>query len=109
MANLQPGAAILMNVRPSTADYRVMSDLSRPIVMICAGSGFAPMRGFLQERAISRGALGKVLLFFGCRRPDGDLLYTDELTQWVKEGVVDLRPTYSRAKEQSAGCQYVQE
>ncbi|KAF8900982.1 fatty acid hydroxylase [Mucidula mucida] len=109
MASLQPGAAILMNVRPSTADYRVMSDLSRPIVMICAGSGFAPMRGFLQERAISRGALGKVLLFFGCRRPDGDLLYTDELTQWVKEGVVDLRSTYSRAKEQSAGCQYVQE
>ncbi|KAF9032816.1 fatty acid hydroxylase [Hymenopellis radicata] len=109
MANLQPGVAILMNVRQSTVDYRVMSDVSRPIVMICAGSGFAPMRGFLQERAISGGALGKVLLFFGCRRPDGDLLYADELTQWVKEGVVDLRPTYSRAREQSAGCRYVQE
>jgi len=53
--------------------------------------------------------VGKVLLFFGCRSPDADYIYEEELSEWVKLGVLDIRPAFSRAPEQSGGCKYIQE
>ena len=54
-----------------------------PIVLIAAGTGIAPFRGFLQERAqmaqISNQVIGSVLLVFGCRNPDQDYLYRSEI------------------------------
>lgn len=54
-----------------------------PIVLIAAGTGIAPFRGFLLERAqmaqISNQEVGPVLLVFGCRNPDEDYLYKLEI------------------------------
>jgi cytochrome P450/NADPH-cytochrome P450 reductase len=50
--------------------------------MICAGTGIAPFRGFVQEcalRAAAGGPIGRALLFFGCHHPDVDFLYREEL------------------------------
>lgn len=78
-----------------------------------AGSGFAPMRGFIQERAAQKQSgreVSKAILFFGCRSPDEDFLYSDsDLAEWIKLGVVDVRPAFSRASDKSEGCKYVQE
>jgi cytochrome P450/NADPH-cytochrome P450 reductase len=66
--------------------------------MICAGTGLAPFRGFIQERAIQAAQgrqLGRALLFFGCNHPDVDFLYKDELAAWEKAGVVEVRPAFS--------------
>lgn len=54
-----------------------------PIIMIANGTGIAPFRAFVLERAklhsIGR-TVGRMVLFFGCRRPsDGSFLYRDEL------------------------------
>ncbi|KAF7375722.1 Fatty acid hydroxylase [Mycena sanguinolenta] len=85
---------------------------TQPVVMFCAGSGLAPMRGFIQERAEQKAfghRIGKMLLFFGCRSPEQDFLYLDsDLTKWIGEGVVDVRPAFSRASDASEGCKYVQ-
>ena len=69
--------------------------------MIAAGSGIAPMRGFIQERAAianARGtdALGPALFYFGCRDFEKDFIYEDELTAWEKQGVIIIRPAFSR-------------
>ena len=83
------------------------------MVMICAGSGLAPMRGFLQERAEQKKAGREVatsLLFFGCRAPGEDDLYAEgEMKEWRELGIMDVRPAFSRASNGSLGCKYVQE
>ncbi|KZM23130.1 NADPH--hemoprotein reductase [Ascochyta rabiei] len=73
------GSKILAHVRKSKFKLPITS--STPLVLISAGTGFAPFRAFLQERAklhaIGKPA-GKILLFFGCRNKD-DFIYREEI------------------------------
>ncbi|QRW20348.1 cytochrome P450 family protein [Rhizoctonia solani] len=112
LANLRKGDKVQMLVRPSAKAFHPPSDPKVPMVLFAAGSGMAPFRGFLQERAMQAQAgrqVGKSVLFFGCRMPDEDYLYADnELAEWSKLGVVEVRPTFSRAPERSEGNKYVQ-
>ncbi len=113
LAGLRPGDKVQLAVRTSNAAFHPPSDLSTPLVMICAGSGLAPMRGFLQERAMQKLAgrdVAKSLLFFGCRSPTEDFLYGDsDLKEWSELGIVDIRPAFSRSSADSENCRYVQE
>jgi sulfite reductase (NADPH) flavoprotein alpha-component len=58
-----------------------------PIVMIGAGTGVAPYRGFLQERE-ALGVTGKSWLVFGHRHFLYDFLYQLEIQDWLKSGVL---------------------
>ncbi|KAJ3737687.1 fatty acid hydroxylase [Lentinula guzmanii] len=113
LSELVPGDRVQMSVRASAAAFKLPEDPEIPLIAYCAGSGLAPLRGFIQERALQKIAgrkVGKTLLFFGCRDPDGDYLYSkDDLAEWSKLGVVDLRPAFSRFPERSKGCKYVQD
>ncbi|KAI0694744.1 fatty acid hydroxylase [Earliella scabrosa] len=113
LAGLRPGDKVQLSVRASSAAFHPPADPTVPLVMVCAGSGLAPMRGFLQERAMQRKAgreVARSLLFFGCRNPKDDYLYGEtDLKEWSKLGVVDVRPAFSRASEESLGCRYVQD
>jgi cytochrome P450/NADPH-cytochrome P450 reductase len=113
LANVLPGAPIQVGVRSSGTTFRLPQDLALPVVMFAAGSGMAPMRGFIQERAIQAASgrkVGKTILFFGCRSPDEDFLYSkDDLKEWEKLDFVEVRPAFSRAVEESCNAKYVQE
>ena len=113
LAGLRPGDKVQLSVRASSAAFHPPADPTVPLVMVCAGSGLAPMRGFLQERAMQKKAgreVARSFLFFGCRDPKEDFLYGEtDLREWSELGVVDIRPAFSRASEASLGCRYVQE
>lgn len=113
LASLAPGDKVQMVVRPSGAAFHPPSDPRVPIVMFGVGSGLAPFHGFIQERMAQKKSgreVGKALLFFGCRSPDEDYLYSEsDLAEWTAAGVVDVRPAFSRKTEASEGCKYVQE
>ena len=98
LAELLPGDRLSVAVRPSSARFHPPSDVRTPIVMICAGSGIAPFRGFIQQRAIQKRngePVGPAVLFFGMDDPNVDFLYEDELARWVGDGVVEVMGAYS--------------
>jgi cytochrome P450/NADPH-cytochrome P450 reductase len=68
------------------------------MILIGPGTGFAPLRGFLQERAAQRAAgeaVAPSLLFFGCRHPDHDWFCRDDMERWQDEGVARLHLAFS--------------
>lgn len=113
LASLAAGDKLHIAVRPSHAAFHLPQDVENtPVVCIAAGTGLAPFRGFIQERAAMVAAgrqLAPALLFIGCREPGRDDLYADELAQWEKDGAVKVRRAYSRKPEAAGGCKYVQD
>ena len=67
------GAQARIYVKPNR-HYRLPADGNTPIIMIGAGTGVAPYRAFIEERA-ETGAKGKSWLFFGERNFTNDFLY----------------------------------
>ncbi len=101
LASRRAGETIHATVRETKAGFRLPDDASVPIIMIGPGTGLAPFRGFLQQRAAlkAKGAtLGPALLFFGCRHPDQDYLYADELKAFAADGIAELHTAFSRAE-----------
>ena len=67
--------------------------------MVGPGTGLAPFRGFIQERAWQKSqgkTVGETHLYFGCRNKDIDFIYREEMEQYVSDGVLTLHTAFSR-------------
>jgi cytochrome P450 / NADPH-cytochrome P450 reductase len=92
-------ATVYAFVRKPTIPFRPPENPHLPMIMIGPGTGVAPFRGFLLERAElkKQGApIAASLLFFGCRDPMQDFLYEDEMRAFEAGGVTKLVCAFSR-------------
>ncbi len=76
----------------SADGFHLQDDVTKPMIFVSAGTGFAPMRAFLWERLALRRAgvpLAEAALFNGIRSASLDYIYRDEVAQFRAEGVLD--------------------
>ena len=93
----QKGETVRVYVRDST--FRLPKQMERPVIMIGPGTGIAPMRAILQERAhwSKNNKVGPNILYFGCKNRTMDYIYRDELGMYQKEGTLtELHLAFSR-------------
>ncbi|TGO18951.1 hypothetical protein BPAE_0357g00010 [Botrytis paeoniae] len=113
LSSVEEGDRVHVSVKPSRGAFHPPTDLENTaVIYICAGTGLAPFRGFVQERALQIAAgrkLAPAYLFIGCGHPDKDALFSDELKKWEADGVVKLYYAFSKAPELSKGCRHVQD
>jgi sulfite reductase (NADPH) flavoprotein alpha-component len=77
-------------------NFRPPSGPDTPMIMVGPGTGIAPFRAFLEERA-AVGAKGRNWLFFGDRCAATDFLYRDELEVMQRQGTLTrLDTAFSR-------------
>jgi cytochrome P450 / NADPH-cytochrome P450 reductase len=81
LAGLREGEVFYGYVRVPAPPFRLPDDPATPVILVGPGTGFAPLRGFLQERLLT-GATGQAAVFTGCRHPEHDMLYADDLAAW---------------------------
>ncbi len=81
---------------------------SSPVIMVGPGTGIAPFRSFWQQRRVDREmsprdtTWGDMMMYFGCRRAETDLIYDDEMTSAKTDGVLtDVRVALSRQPGQT--------
>jgi len=81
-----------------------------PVIMIGPGTGFAPFRGFIQDRDCLRKEgkeIGAMILYFGCRKSKEDYIYRDEIEQWKTDGTLtEIHLAFSRDQHEKTYVQH---
>ncbi|KJY01844.1 nadph-dependent fmn fad containing oxidoreductase like protein [Zymoseptoria brevis] len=115
ISTLRAGQRISIGVQPGYLDVSP-AELDVPAIMIGPGTGLAPMRSLIWERAMWRSQLSstsliphdelttKDLLFTGHRSPSSDFFFADEYPTFP---TLTVHPSFSRSPEHPR--QYVQD
>lgn len=87
-------------------NFRLPESDDTPILMVGPGTGIAPFRAFVEERA-ARGAKGKNWLFFGDQHFSFDFLYQLEWQEYLADGVLsELSTAFSRDQKDKIYVQH---
>ncbi|XP_045592940.1 nitric oxide synthase, salivary gland isoform X1 [Procambarus clarkii] len=96
LKNITTGDSVQLFHR-SVANFHLPSDPKVPVVLVGAGSGIAPFRGFWQHYHHMRtqahahcgggGEPGRVLVYYGCRT-HADHLYAEEKQAMLRSGAI---------------------
>jgi len=98
LQSLAPGARVSASIRTPNPSFAPAADTTAQMLLIGPGTGIAPFRGFIEERAAQRAAgqaVTPVQLYFGCRHPQHDWLFHDDFARWAQAGVVALHTAFS--------------
>ena len=100
LLGLEPGDRIQAFLRTNRGFHPAPG--KAPVILIGAGTGIGPLAGFARANTFKR----PLHLFFGLRHEASDLLYAEELRQWLEDGhLTSLKAAFSRGTPRS----YVQD
>ena len=103
--DLPVGQTVDVFVSPNK-HFKLPDDPNTPLIMVGPGTGIAPFRAFIEERAAT-GAKGKNWLFFGDQHYLTDFLYQTEWQGYLKQGLLTkLDVAFSRDQSEKV---YVQD
>lgn len=88
---LKIGSAVTVSVKPSV--MKLPPKTTAPIIMAGLGTGLAPFRAFVQERAYQKQQgheIGEVLLYMGSRHQREEYLYGEEWEAYQDAGIITL-------------------
>jgi len=89
--SLAIGSPVVVSVKPSVMKLPPKS--TQPIIMAGLGTGLAPFRAFVQERAWQRQQgmpIGDVFLYMGARHQREEYLYGEEWEAYQDAGIITL-------------------
>ncbi|MED1469978.1 sulfite reductase subunit alpha [Bacillus salipaludis] len=102
---VQEGDTLPVFVQPNK-HFHLPESGESDIIMVGPGTGIAPFRSFIEERAVNK-ASGKTWLFFGDQHAASDFLYQDELEKYQQDGVLTkLDAAFSRDTAQKVYVQH---
>lgn len=103
--DLPVGQTVDVFVSPNK-HFKLPDDPDTPLIMVGPGTGIAPFRAFIEDRAAT-GAKGKNWLFFGDQHYLTDFLYQTEWQGYLKQGLLTkLDVAFSRDQSEKV---YVQD
>lgn len=85
-------------------NFKLPHDLSAPVIMIGAGTGLAPYKGFLEKRAYHEQT--KNWLVFGERESKVDFYYEEYLRSLEKSSILKLSTAFSRDQQEKVYIQH---
>jgi sulfite reductase (NADPH) flavoprotein alpha-component len=102
---VQEGDTLPVFVQPNK-HFHLPESQEKDIIMVGPGTGIAPFRSFIEERAVNK-ATGRSWLFFGDQHAASDFLYQNELEKYQQDGVLTkLDAAFSRDKAQKVYVQH---
>ncbi len=106
LADLDEDASIPVYIHENR-NFRLPADPAVPVIMIGPGTGVAPFRAFIEERA-AHGATGPNWLFYGDRHFTTDFMYQAELLKYRRDGILTrLSVAFSRDQAEKRYVQHV--
>ncbi|SGY94109.1 BQ5605_C037g11629 [Microbotryum silenes-dioicae] len=89
LAGLKAGDQVMVSIKPSVMKLPALDEA--PVIMAGLGTGAAPFRAFIQERAWRKEQgynVGPMLYYFGSRHRSEEYLYGEEIEAYLQEGIV---------------------
>ncbi|KAI8600292.1 hypothetical protein EDD21DRAFT_137305 [Dissophora ornata] len=107
LTSLGVGAKVTVSIKPSV--MTLPPSPHQPVIMAGLGTGMAPFRAFIQERAWQKAQgidVGPMILYFGSRNRANEYLYGEELEAYHADGLLThLRLAFSRDQKEKVYIQ----
>lgn len=102
LADLNSGAEVVVSVKPSV--MKLPTDPSTPVIMSGLGTGLAPFKAFLEEKAWQKSQgheIGDIYLFLGSRHQRQEYLYGELFEAYKNAGILTyIGAAFSRDQPQ---------
>lgn len=100
---LQEGESLVFSIHKSHLNFSLPAAPNPPIIMISPGTGVAPMKSLIEQRAGQQ----ELHLFYGCRYSNKDFLFQELWETLEAKGLLHTYPCFSR--DPGSKVKYVQD